>query len=54
MTAIKYQLQSDGLTTFVNKNMIFACPPLIISSSELMDGLAIINKAIDLADKSIQ
>jgi taurine--2-oxoglutarate transaminase len=54
MSAIKNQLQSAGLTTFVSKNMIFACPPLIISRSELMDGLAIIDQAINLADKSIQ
>jgi taurine---2-oxoglutarate transaminase len=46
MNEIKNRLVADGLTTFINKNMIFVCPPLCITESELMEGLAIIEKAL--------
>jgi taurine--2-oxoglutarate transaminase len=49
MTAIKHRLLADGLTTFVNKNMVFACPPLIITQEELLAGLEIIDRAIAAA-----
>jgi len=47
MDAIKGRLFTDGLTTFINKNMIFVCPPLCINETELLEGLDIIEKAID-------
>lgn len=50
MNAIRGQLVHDGLTTFVSKNLIFACPPLVINKDELMEGLGIIEKALVLAD----
>jgi taurine--2-oxoglutarate transaminase len=46
MNRIKAQLKADGLTTFINKNMVFACPPLIITEAQLRDGLGIIERAI--------
>lgn len=46
MGAIKSNLLADGLTTFVNKNMVFICPPLCINQEELMTGLKIIDRAI--------
>jgi taurine--2-oxoglutarate transaminase len=46
MTAIKQHLLADGLTTFINKNMVFACPPLVISKGEVLAGLEIIERAI--------
>ena len=46
MDAIKGRLYAEGLTTFINKNMIFVCPPLCISESELLEGLETIEKAI--------
>ncbi len=46
MNRIKARLLAEGLTTFVNKNMVFACPPLIIHRDELMTGLGIIERAI--------
>jgi taurine---2-oxoglutarate transaminase len=53
MNAIAGQMKNEGLTTFVTKNMIFVCPPLIINKGELLDGLKIIDKAIDIADKTL-
>jgi taurine--2-oxoglutarate transaminase len=46
MEAIRGRLFNEGLTTFINKNMLFVCPPLIISQAELLDGLEIIERAI--------
>jgi taurine--2-oxoglutarate transaminase len=49
MNAIKSRLLADGLTTFVNRNMVFACPPLVINQDELHTGLGIIDRAIAAA-----
>lgn len=46
MNKIKAALTAEGLTTFVNKNMVFVCPPLIITQQQLNDGLDIIDRAI--------
>jgi taurine---2-oxoglutarate transaminase len=46
MDAIRVRLFANGLTTFINKNMIFVCPPLVINETELLDGLQIIERAI--------
>jgi taurine---2-oxoglutarate transaminase len=53
MDAIKGRLFADGLTTFINKNMVFVCPPLCISEAELLDGLKIVERAIEAAKHSI-
>jgi taurine--2-oxoglutarate transaminase len=49
MNAIKSRLLAEGLTTFVNRNLVFVCPPLIIQRSELLAGLGIIERAIQAA-----
>lgn len=46
MNEIRSHLLADGLTTFVNKNMVFICPPLCINLEELTTGLQIIDHAI--------
>jgi 4-aminobutyrate aminotransferase-like enzyme len=51
MNAIKSQLQAEGLVTFVNKNMVFICPPLVISQEELFAGLEIIDRSLHIADE---
>jgi len=43
-------LRDNGLYTFVRWSWIFAVPPLCITESQLKDGLAVIDKALDLAD----
>jgi len=50
MGLIKEQLLKDGLSTFVNKNLVFACPPLCINQAELLEGLQIIEHAIQVAE----
>jgi taurine--2-oxoglutarate transaminase len=52
MNQIRVQMQAEGLTTFVSKNMVFVVPPLVISKAELMDGLGIIERALASADRA--
>jgi taurine---2-oxoglutarate transaminase len=52
MNAIKGFLQAEGLATFVSKNMIFIVPPLVISEGELLDGLEIVERSLEIADRT--
>jgi taurine--2-oxoglutarate transaminase len=51
MNAIKNWLQSEGLVTFINKNMVFICPPLVITREQLLAGLEIIDRSLTIADE---
>jgi taurine--2-oxoglutarate transaminase len=48
---ISAKLRELGLFTFVRWNWIFVAPPLCINKSETDEGLAIIEKAIEIADE---
>lgn len=50
MGAVRNKLVEDGLSTFVNHNLIFVCPPLCINKDELLEGLEIIDRAISLLE----
>jgi taurine--2-oxoglutarate transaminase len=50
MTDVAKFLRDNGLYTFVRWNWIFAVPPLSINESQLKDGLAIIDKALEITD----
>jgi taurine--2-oxoglutarate transaminase len=50
MGAVRNKLVEDGLSTFVNHNLIFVCPPLCINKDELLEGLGIIDRAISLLE----
>jgi taurine--2-oxoglutarate transaminase len=43
-------LRDNGLYTFVRWNWVFAVPPLCITESQLKDGLAIIDQALEITD----
>jgi taurine--2-oxoglutarate transaminase len=43
-------LKANGLSTFVRWNMIFNCPPLIISERQIQEGLQILDSALDKLD----
>jgi taurine--2-oxoglutarate transaminase len=45
------KLRELGLFTFVRWNWIFVAPPLIITKSQIDEGLDIIEKAIEIADE---
>ncbi len=49
MNTVKLRLLEDGLTTFINKNMVFVCPPLVITQEQLLTGMEIIDRAIGAA-----
>jgi len=53
MGEIRNQLLADGLTTFINHQWIFVCPPLCINKEELKAGLDIIEKALSIADRKV-
>ncbi len=48
---IAAKLRELGLFTFVRWNWIFIAPPLIITKDQIDEGLAIIEKAIEIADE---
>lgn len=50
MAAVKNKLAEEGLSTFVNHNLIFACPPLCITRDELLEGLQIIDRSISVLE----
>src|SRR5262245_19631641 len=53
MPAFNAFLRENGLFTFVRWNTVFANPPLIINEQQLREGLAIIDRALEIVDKTI-
>jgi len=51
MNRLRTCLLDNGLFTFVRWNTFFVNPPLIITQEELAEGLAIIDRALDIADE---
>ncbi|MBA4419752.1 MAG: aspartate aminotransferase family protein [Anaerolinea sp.] len=50
MGVVRNKLLADGLSTFVNHNLIFVCPPLCITKDKLLEGLKIIDNAISILE----
>ena len=50
MNAVGKYLREHGLFTFIKANMIFVVPPLCITESQIDEGLAIIDQALDITD----
>ena len=44
------KLRQEGMSTFVRWNWIFCTPPLIITESQIREGLDIINSALNQVD----
>jgi taurine--2-oxoglutarate transaminase len=53
MKAVGKALREQGLYTFVRWNTIMTNPPLCINETELAEGFAIIDKALDIADEAV-
>jgi taurine--2-oxoglutarate transaminase len=53
MAAISKFFRDEGLYTIVRWNYFFTNPPLPISEAELREGFAIIDRALDLADRAV-
>ncbi len=50
LAIVSKALRDEGMSTFVRWNMIFNCPPLIVSPSELKEGLDILDHALTKID----
>jgi taurine--2-oxoglutarate transaminase len=53
MKQMRSYLLSKGMFAFVRWNMVFACPPLIITEAQLQEALSILNDALSIADKYV-
>ena len=54
MAALAKFFRQEGLFTFVRWNYFFTNPPLTITEAELREGFAIIDRALTIADASVQ
>ncbi len=52
MKAVSAFLREQGLFTFLPKHMILIVPPLCINQEQLEEGLAIIDRALEIADQA--
>ena len=50
MIKVASNLRGQGMSTFVKWDWIFCAPPLIISNEQIDEGLAMLDKALELAD----
>jgi taurine--2-oxoglutarate transaminase len=53
MNKVAAKIKELGMYTFVRWNYIFIAPPLIITKSEIDEGIAIISEALKIADESL-
>src|SRR5213075_2308794 len=53
MNKISAFFRENGLYTFVRWNNFFINPPLCVTEAELMEGLAIVDRALDVADQAV-
>lgn len=53
MNKVAAKIKELGMYTFVRWNYIFIAPPLCITKEQIDEGLAIISKAISIADENI-
>jgi taurine--2-oxoglutarate transaminase len=51
MKTVATTLKQNGLSTFVRWNMIFNCPPLVITEQQIQEGLAILDEALTRIDQ---
>jgi taurine--2-oxoglutarate transaminase len=54
MGALAKFFRHEGLFTFVRWNYFFTNPPLTITDAELQEGFAIIDRALAIADRSVE
>jgi taurine--2-oxoglutarate transaminase len=54
MGALAKFFRQEGLFTFVRWNYFFTNPPLTITEAELQEGFAIIDRALAIADRSVE
>jgi taurine--2-oxoglutarate transaminase len=53
MTAMRKELLENGLFIYSHWHTLLIIPPLIITEEQLAAGIAIIDKALTITDKSV-
>ena len=53
MNKVAAKIKELGMYTFVRWNYIFIAPPLIVTTEQIEEGLAIISEAIKIADEHV-
>jgi taurine--2-oxoglutarate transaminase len=53
MNKVAAKIKELGMYTFVRWSYIFIAPPLIVTKEQIDEGLAIISKAISIADQQL-
>lgn len=53
MTEVKQYLLDNGLFTFIHWNVIMVNPPLIIDEDQLLEGIKIIDRALNITDAAV-
>ena len=53
MTEVKQYLLDNGLFTFIHWNVIMVNPPLIIDQDQLLEGIKIIDRTLDITDAAV-
>ncbi len=51
MKKLSAHLAANGIFAFVRWNMLFACPPLVITEDQIQDALKAFNEALAIADQ---
>ncbi|HXN40538.1 MAG TPA: aminotransferase class III-fold pyridoxal phosphate-dependent enzyme, partial [Myxococcaceae bacterium] len=54
MNRINAFFRENGLYTFIRWNNFFVNPPLCITEEQLLEGLAIVDKGLRIADESLK
>ena len=54
MNDLRKAFLDAGLYTFVRWNTFFVNPPLCITQEQLLEGLAIIDKCLELTDRAVK
>ena len=54
MNELKKSFTDNGLYTFVRWNNFFVNPPLCITQEQLLEGLSIIDKSLEIADRAVK
>jgi taurine---2-oxoglutarate transaminase len=50
MKLVAKTLKENGINTMVRWNMVFNCPPLIVTEAQIQEGLAILDEALSKID----
>lgn len=54
MNKVAAKIKELGMYTFVRWNLVFVAPPLCVTKEQIDEGLSIISKAIEIADKEVE